>query len=175
MTEHDCPPGPPGLKDPTGPEFFRNHIAEAVLARISTTPERRHEALRELFRVTRPDLDDDAARTLAENIPPLVPELHEKWASMFAARLVETVPGNQVALLCDGAPENGAALTLAYLMFLESERMEKQIAEDLEAYRREHPELAGKGRELTDTVLARHEAARRDKAARYAARKTPRQ
>lgn len=169
MPENASPPCP------ASPESFRDRIQAAVLARISTTPERRHEALRELFRVTRPDLDDDAARTLAENIPPLVPELHEKWAAMFAARLVETVPGNQVALLCDGAPENGAALTLAYLMFLESERMEKQTAEDMEAYRREHPELAKKGRELTDEVFVRREAALRDKAARYAAGKTPRQ
>jgi len=169
MSEHAAKPGP------ANPDFFRNHIQAAVLARISTTPQRRHEALRELFRVTRPDLGDDAAMALAENIPPLVPELHEKWAAMFAARLVETVPGNQVALLCDGAPENGAALTLAYLMFLESERMEKQTAEDLEAYRREHPELTEKGRELTDEVLARRNAARQDKAARYAAGKTPRQ
>ncbi len=161
--------------DPASPESFRNRIRAAVLARISTTPERRHEALRELFHVTRPDMDDDAARALAESIPPLVPELHEKWAAMFAARLVETVPENQVALLCDGSPENGAALTLAYLMFLESERMEKQTAEDLDAYRREHPELTEKGRELADEVFARREAARLDKAARYAAGKTPRQ
>ncbi|MFZ5813490.1 MAG: hypothetical protein ACOY4F_15755 [Thermodesulfobacteriota bacterium] len=145
------------------------------MSQVSTTPQRRREALREFLGVTRPDLGGEAAIALAESIPPLVPELHEKWADMFAARLLETVPADQVALLCDGSPENAASLTLAYLMFLESERMEKQVAADIEAYRREHPELAGKGRELTDTMLARHEAARRDKAASYVAGKTPRQ
>ncbi len=40
----------------------------------------------------------------------------QKWADMFAARLLETVPDAQVALLCDGSPENAASLTLAYLL-----------------------------------------------------------
>jgi hypothetical protein len=150
------------------PDFWRDHIEKAVLARISTTPERRQEALHEFFRVTRPDLGEQAAAALAESVPPLIPELHASWAAMFAARLVETVPAEQVAHLCDGSPENGASLTLAYLMFLESERMEKQIAADLEAYRREHPEVAQQGRELTDKVLTRRDADRRRKAASYA-------
>lgn len=161
MPEHASPPCP------ADPDAFRDHIQKAVLARLSTTSERRQEALHEFFRVTRPDLGEQAALALAASVPPLVPELHAKWAAMFAARLVETVPGDQVAHLCDGSPENGASLALAYLMFLESERMEKQTAEDLEAYRRDHPDMAEKGRELTAEVLSRREAELRDKAVRY--------
>lgn len=137
-------PPPPNADD----EARRAHIRSTVLAQVSTTPERRREALREFLGVTRPDLGRDAALALAGNIPPLLPGLHEKWADMFAARLLETVPAEQVALLCDGSEENAAALVLAYLMFLESERMERQIAADLEAFRREHPEMAQKGREM---------------------------
>ncbi|OGR40623.1 MAG: hypothetical protein A2051_13070 [Desulfovibrionales bacterium GWA2_65_9] len=35
--------------------------------------------------------------------------------------------------MCDGSAENAAALTLAYVMFLESARMERQIDEDMAA------------------------------------------
>ena len=51
----------------------------------------------------------------------------------FVDRLLETVPHVQIAELCDGSAENEAALALAYVMFLESARMEKQMAEDLAA------------------------------------------
>ena len=161
MPSHDTPDGP------NDPASRRAHIEKAVLANISTSPERRREALAEFFRVTRPDLGERAAVELAAGVPPLVPELHAKWAAMFAARLVETVPAEQVADLCDGSPQNGASLTLAYLMFLESERMEKQTAEDLAAYRLAHPEMAQKGRELADEALSRRDASRADKAAGY--------
>jgi hypothetical protein len=53
---------------------------------------------------------------------------------MFAERLLETAPQSQLAVLCDGGAENGGALALAFVMFLESERMEKQMAEDLKAF-----------------------------------------
>jgi len=52
---------------------------------------------------------------------------------MFADRLLETVPLTQLAPLCDGSAANAAALTLAYVMFLESARMEQQIDADLAA------------------------------------------
>jgi hypothetical protein len=41
------------------------------------------------------------------------------------------VDAANVELLCDGTDDNNAALVLAYIMFLESARMEKQIDEDL--------------------------------------------
>ena len=53
--------------------------------------------------------------------------------NMFVDRLFETVPTNQIEALCDGSEENEGALALAYVMFLESARMEKQMAEDLAA------------------------------------------
>lgn len=37
-------------------------------------------------------------------------------------------------VLAEDTPDNEAAVVLAYLMFLESARMEKQVQEDLEAY-----------------------------------------
>jgi hypothetical protein len=144
------------------------------MSRASTDPQRRSEALREFLGVTRPDLDGEAARALAGNIPPLPPELHEKWADMFAARLLETVPADQVALLCDGSPENAASLTLAYLMFLESERMERQVAADIEAYRAARPEAAHTGREMVEEAMRGRVASLRKKAAGYAKAKKAR-
>ena len=40
----------------------------------------------------------------------------------------------QITLLSDGSEDNEAALALAYVMFLESARMERQMAEDLAAW-----------------------------------------
>ncbi|NMC50832.1 MAG: hypothetical protein GYA47_15615 [Desulfovibrio sp.] len=168
MPSHSPPP--PGAGD----DARRALIRSVVISRASTSPQRRREALREFLGVTRPDLGGEAAMALAGNVPPLPPELHEKWADMFAARLLETVPADQVALLCDGSPENAASLTLAYLMFLESERMEKQVAADIEANRREHPELAHKGREMVGKALRARSASMRQKAAGYAKAKTAR-
>ncbi len=168
MPSHSPPP--PGAGD--APR--RARIRSIVMSRVSTTPQRRREALREFLGVTRPDLDGEAAMALAESIPPLVPELHEKWADMFAARLLETVPTDQVALLCDGSPENAASLTLAYLMFLESERMEKQVAVDIEAYRAEHPEAAHKGREMVEEAVRGRVDSLQQKATRYAKAKKSR-
>ena len=51
---------------------------------------------------------------------------------MFVDKLFETAGQQQVEILCDGSQENNAALALAYVMFLESERMERVIAEDME-------------------------------------------
>ena len=76
----------------------------------------------------------EAAAIVAETAPRLLPQLTEKWVGMFVDRLLETVPQAQIAELCDGSAENEAALALAYVMFLESARMEKQMAEDLAAF-----------------------------------------
>ncbi len=162
------------LPPDAGDDARRALIRSIVTARASTDPQRRSEALREFLGVTRPDLDGGTAMALAGNVPPLPPELHEKWADMFATRLLETVPADQVALLCDGSPENAASLTLAYLMFLESERMEKQVAADIEAYRRERPELAREGRDMVEKAVRGRAASLQKKAARYAKAKAAR-
>jgi hypothetical protein len=66
-------------------------------------------------------------------VPPLMPALYRRWIGMFVERLLETTPQEQLAVLCDGSRENDAALALVFVMFLESERMEKQMSEDLQA------------------------------------------
>ncbi len=106
-------------------------IRKAIMDKISQDAGRRREALLEYFKVSLPGMDHDAAEILAGNAPPLLPALYEKWIFMFFKRLMETVPAGQLELLCDGQAESDAAIVLAYLMFLESERMEKQVAEDL--------------------------------------------
>lgn len=105
-----------------------------LLARIARTDDAgRAEALTAFVGLSRPDLGPDAAAIVAETAPRLLPQLTEKWVGMFVDRLLETVPHVQIAELCDGSAENEAALALAYVMFLESARMEKQMAEDLAA------------------------------------------
>lgn len=94
----------------------------------------RREALTDYLAVTNTAVNTEEARRLAALVPPVLPELYEKWIGMFLDRLFETVPQAQIELLCDGSAENEAAAVLAYLMFLESARMEKQVQEDLEAY-----------------------------------------
>ena len=107
---------------------------EILLARVARTEDAgRAEALTAFVGLARPDLGPDAAAIVAETAPRLLPKLTEKWVGLFVDRLMETVPHVQIAELCDGTAENEAALALAYVMFLESERMEKQMAEDLAA------------------------------------------
>jgi type IV secretory pathway VirB6-like protein len=80
---------------------------------------------------------------------------------MFAARMFETVPREQIETLCDGSEDNDAALSLAFIMFLESARMERQIAEDLSCL----DALAG-GRgagAAAEFVLAQREIAAKDR------------
>jgi len=105
-----------------------------LLERVARTDDAgRAEALTAFVGLARPDLGQDAAAIVAETAPRLMPKLTEKWVGMFVDRLLETVPHVQIAELCDGSVENEAALALAYVMFLESARMEKQMAEDLAA------------------------------------------
>ena len=52
---------------------------------------------------------------------------------MFMDRLLETVPPVQIEELCLGTPESDASLLLVYVMFMESARMEKVVADDLGA------------------------------------------
>jgi hypothetical protein len=120
---------------------FRLHIHKVLYQRTLESQEGRQEAIRELLGAVRPDLSTKAAACVAETVPPLLPELHRKWIGMFVDRLFETASQAQVEILCDHSEENNAALALAYVMFLETERMEKVIAEDLAKVE----ELGGKG------------------------------
>ena len=115
-------------------EALGQKAREILLARVARTEDAgRAEALTAFVGLARPDLGPDAAAIVAETAPRLLPKLTEKWVGLFVERLLETVPHVQIAELCDGTAENEAALALAYVMFLESARMEKQIAEDLAA------------------------------------------
>jgi hypothetical protein len=111
----------------------RAHITALLLERTAQDEARRKEALRDYLDVTQATTDRAASEALASLIPALMPGLYAKWIGMFADRLLETVPLAQIELVCDGSAENAAALTLAYVMFLESARMEQQIDEDLAA------------------------------------------
>ena len=110
---------------------LRLHIHKVLYQRTLQSQEGRQEAIRELLGAVRPDLSAQAAACVAETVPPLLPELHRKWIGLFVDRLFETASPAQLEILCDHSEENNAALALAYVMFLESERMEKVIAEDL--------------------------------------------
>ena len=117
---------------------LRAHIFLIILDKFSNTEERRREALAEYFLVTMPNVSQEAADRLAGLIPDLMPELYSKWIGEFADRLFETIPDEQIQHLCDGTAENNAAMGLVFLMFMESERMEKQAEEDLRAYALKH-------------------------------------
>ncbi len=117
---------------------MRSHIFLVILDKFANSAERRQEALTEYFLVTMPNVTADAAERLAGLIPDLMPELYKKWINQFADRLFETVSDDQLQHLCDGSVENNAALGLVYLMFMESERMEKESEEDLRRYALEH-------------------------------------
>lgn len=112
---------------------LREHVRSVVMERLDQGDDRREEAIREFLNVTMA-ADPAATARAAQLVPKLMGELYEKWVGMFVERFFETVPGDQVELLCDGTDENNAAICLVYIMFLESERMEKQIDDDLKAY-----------------------------------------
>jgi hypothetical protein len=117
-----------------GDAALRAKAKATLMARVARVNDAgRVEALAAFVGLARPDLGPEAAKVIAEKTPHLLPTLTEKWIGMFVDRLFETVPVSQIALLCDGSEENEAALALAYVMFLESERMEKQMAADLAA------------------------------------------
>jgi hypothetical protein len=114
-------------------EDRRDRVRDLLLARVARADGGRQEALRDFVGVTRPDLGQDAAEIIAAKAPPVPEELTQKWIGIFVDRLFETVPPAQIEILCDGSPDNEAALVMAYVLFLESERMERQMAEDLAA------------------------------------------
>lgn len=130
MSQDSSPDAPQHLE----PAAVRAHVQEVIAQRVSRDDSRRVEALRDYLALSSAVTDPAAADTLAMMVPPLMPSLYRRWAGMFAERLCETAAPEQLAVLCDGSEENGAALALAFVMFLESERMERQMAEDLRAF-----------------------------------------
>ena len=117
---------------------LRSQIFLVILDKFSNSTERRREALSEYFLVTMPNIEADTASRLAELIPDLLPELYAKWINQFVDRLFETVPEAQLQHLCDGSKANNASLGLVFLMFMESERMEKESEADLRRYALDH-------------------------------------
>lgn len=115
---------------------MRAHIFLVILDKFTNSEQRRQEALQEYFLVTMPNVSEEAATRLAALIPDLMPELYSKWIDLFVERLFETVSEEQIAHLCDGAEANNASLGLVFLMFMESERMERQTEDDLREYAR---------------------------------------
>lgn len=114
---------------------LRARLFDVIRGRVLSQDEAsRREALADYLAVTNTAPNTEEARNLAALVPPVLPELYDKWIGMFLDRLFETVPRPQIELLCDGSAENEAAAVLAYLMFLESARMEEQVQKDLEAY-----------------------------------------
>lgn len=106
-------------------------ITTSIILRLAHASARREEALREILSVSHPGLDDAAIKELAALVPELPARIHEKWVLLFADRLLETTPKLQLEELCSNTEENNGALMLLYSMFMESERMEKIVAEDL--------------------------------------------
>lgn len=130
----------------TDPAALRASLLNMLRRRVQAQDEgRRREALVEYLAVTGTAPDTGQAAALAGLVPPVLPELYEKWIGLFLDRLFETVPQEQVAVLAEDTPDNEAAVVLAYLMFLESERMEKQVQQDLEAYGLAHSGDADQG------------------------------
>ncbi len=114
-------------------EDIQKHIVATVLERFDRASPSRQDALQEFMSVTLPSIDNRAAQQLSGMVPTIPDAIYEKWATMFAQRMQETVPQAQLLLLCDGTQENNATLCLVYLMFMESARMEQEIAQDLYA------------------------------------------
>jgi len=131
------------VRDPELKKAMCAHMTQVILARVSQDEARRAEALRDYLALTQAAPDLAAAETLSVMVPPLMPSLYRRWIGMFAARLFETASEEQLRVLCDGSEENGAALALIFVMFLESERMERQMSEDLCAFGQSAPGEAG--------------------------------
>lgn len=127
------------------PKQIREHIFSVIINKVEEQDaSKRMEALSEFMAVT--GTAGNASEKVAELIPPIMHDLYEKWITMFIDRLLETVPAQNIELLCDGTDDNNAALVLAYIMFLESARMEEQIEKDL----KEHGLAASDNNDLGD-------------------------
>lgn len=132
MTANASPAAPE--MDPAQKAELRARMTGLLMARVDQDQERRAEALRDYLSVTQAVVEQGGAEALARMVPPLMPSLYRRWIGMFLERLFETATPEQLAVLADGSEENAAALALAFVMFLETERMERQMAEDLQAF-----------------------------------------
>lgn len=111
---------------------IKNYVVQLIASSVVTESDTRLSNLLEFLSVVAPQENKEGPLTRwCQRIPSLLPELYERWASQFAERMLETIPQNQLELLCNGEQENDAALKLAFVMFMESERMEKQVIQDL--------------------------------------------
>lgn len=119
-------------------EEVRARVHLAVMRHVSAREERREEALRDYCGILMPDLDRNTVQKLAAMIPAVMPELYRRWADMFVESLMQTASPEHLAALCENTPEAQATVALVFVMFLESERMERQVARDLEDYGRKH-------------------------------------
>lgn len=115
-------------------EAAQAFITARILSRIAGAGAKRDEALRAVLGVAAPGVDDATMAALVAKTPELPADLYEKWVGMFAARLLETVPHEQICELCRNTAESNASLQLVYAMFMESERMEQEVEEDLKKY-----------------------------------------
>lgn len=132
-------------------ESLKLLIVEAVLEKVDQDADRRAEALSEYITLTA-GVDQEKALTVAGLVPPIQNRLYRRWVRMFADRLLETVPRDQIEHLTGGEEENKAALALAYLMFLESERMEAQVQKDIAEYGLEHTHDPDMGRAAAEYI-----------------------
>ena len=134
---------------------IREHIRSVIKEHMDRNEDRRDEALREFFSVTMPGMDETSVDKVAAMVPVVEPGLYDKWIDMFLESIFKTVPMEQLELLSDGSEDNNAALVLVYIMFLESERMEKQIDEDLRAYALEHSQDEDMGAAVAAYIRAK--------------------
>ena len=111
----------------------KEYIVSTIVARFGQQNNLRHNAISELLDVTLPHLDKAAIAGIAAMVPELPTSLYTKWAELFAQRLLETVSPRQINDMCNGTQEGLATLSLVFIMFMESEKMEKIVAEDLAA------------------------------------------
>lgn len=116
---------------------MREHLFGVVMGALDQQQESRQEALQEYLEVTLPNTSLQEQHRVAALIPALMPTLHARWINLFLDRLFETVPPEQIGELCTASRKNTATALLVYIMFMESERMEKQVAQDLAEYGRE--------------------------------------
>lgn len=136
-------------------QAIRTQITKVVLERLSDSKDRRTEALGEFMGVTMPNVEGKAAEQVASLVPEIPSAIYKKWVDMFADRLLETVPLNQLEELCCDTEESRATLSLVYVMFMESERMEKQIVQDLAALGMEQAQQDDVGNTLADYLRAK--------------------
>lgn len=113
------------------PDQVHAHISAVILKRLDSDGPRRGEALRDFLALNLPGLDEAAIASISSLAPRLPESLYRKWIALFADRLLETVDQAQIDDLCSGGEKNAASLGLLYMLFMESERMEKQIPIDL--------------------------------------------